>query len=147
MNEINYVRNLRRWTQEQARIARRGWFVGAGIDNLARAIETLACSERREPVSLLASPRVVPRKAPFPPAQRDRHLRLSREDQDGDASNRFARKSRLRPQLDHSVVAHAHGSAVIDRDKRGGLSSTTFRSSSTTFFDQLMSYDAWSADA
>jgi len=146
MNEIKYAQNFCGWTQEQARMARPGWFFGAGIDTLARAIETLARGERHEPVSLLASRRVCLRKSPFPPAKRDRRLRSSREDQDEDAPRRFAGKSRLRPQPAQSV-AHAHRLAVIDLDKTGGLSLRTFRPSSTTFFDQLMSYDTWSSDA
>jgi len=144
MDEIKHVQEFCGWTREQARMAQDGRFLATGIDNVAQAIETLARSERHEPVSLPLW--VYPRKSEFPPAKRYHRLRLLKEDKDANARSRFARKFRLRPQPDHSV-AHARGLAVIGLDKRVGLSLRTFRSSSTRSFDQLMSYDIWSADA
>lgn len=127
-------------------MAQDGLSFEAGIDTSAEAIDTLACGERGEPVRFLAMLRVDPRNSQCPPAKRDHGLPLAKEDKDAEPLSRFAWKSRLCPQPDHSV-ALAHRLVAIDPDKRIGLLRRTFRSSSTRCFDQPAPYDISSADA
>ena len=138
MSNSLYERDFYAWANEQAALLRAGRLDSADIENIAEEIESLARSEKRELVNLLAELLLLLPKWRYQPSFRGNNWNLTITEQRYRLHHHMHDNPSLKSQLAEAMVT-GYGLALIRAERETGLARATFPSTCPFNFDQVTS--------
>ena len=130
------------WSQQQVALLRSGHLAQADIENIAREIETMGNSEKRELVNRLAVLLVHLLKWKFQPALRGNSWRLTIEEQRDQLEDHLHDNPSLKSRLDESIIT-AYRRALLGAARETGMDREVFPAACPWQFAQLLDDGFW----
>ncbi len=135
-----YDEDFHAWANEQAALLRQGKLGQADIEHIAREIESMGRTEKRELVSRLTVLDLHLLKSRFQPILRGKSWRLSIEGQRLDIEAHLKDNPSLKAGLSETI-SFSYRRALIEAERETGLEAATFPSECPWSFDQIMADD------
>jgi hypothetical protein len=140
-----YDRDFHAWANEQAELLRAGEFARADIEHIAREIESMGKTEKRELVSRLTVLMLHLLEWRFQPAGRGNSWRLSIANSRDEILDHLDDNPSLKSLLAAAMTSayrYARRTASVETN----LSEETFPSDCPWLFDQMMDTNFWPED-
>lgn len=137
-----YDRDFHAWANEQAALLRDGKLDHADIDNIAKEIESMGRSEKRQLISRLSVLLVYLLKWQYQPKRRGRSLQRTIEQQRYRLERHLGEDPSLKSQWD-TAIHEAYMDARYDTEKETDIDRDTFPAERPFTFDQMMDEGFW----